>query len=315
MSDDLLENIILLKPMNQPKKKNFNSDSLSEYYPKEELISKFNHCLYYIKKENNYLNKVEQYSNSNDYDNIIKNNIEDKIILSQKLLQLKKRNWYNELKLISDEFKEGKDKSKKDENLFLYLKKITSVNEHFKCINNSISTYYNITFQSNKMFNPYFLKDINLPDINSSSWKQGFDWKGLHIIAIPGIYSDLIKKEIKAMNYCFFDYIQIKEKQDFKKDKRLSDDIIFPLIGYSVVNGIVIYVSALINPDKSFNNSSNFVDIFVDEIINHNKGIVDYSQSISNSDTNSSISTKEEESKKKIYELIVQIEKNYLIFK
>ena len=133
----------------------------------------------------------------------------------------------------------------------------------------------------------------------------------MHIIVIPEIYSDLIKKEIKAMNYCFFDYIQIKEKQDFKKDKRLSDDIIFPLIGYSVVNGIVIYVSALINPDKSFNNSSNFVDIFVDEIINHNKGIVDYSQSISNSDTNSSISTKEEESKKKIYELIVQIEKNY----
>jgi len=311
MSDDLLENIILLKPMNQPKKKNFNSDSLSEYYPKEELISKFRYCLYYIKNEKNYLNKVEQYSNSNDYDNIIKNNIEDKIILSQKLLQLKKRNWYNELKLISDEFKEGKDKSKKDENLFLYLKKITSVNEHFKWIINSISTYYNITFQSNKMFNPYFLNDINLPDINSSSWKQGFDWKGLHIIVIPEIYSDLIKKEIKAMNYCFFDYIQIKEKQDFKKDKRLSDDIIFPLIGYSVVNGIVIYVSALINPDKSFNNSSNFVDIFVDEIINHNKGIIDYSQSISNSDTNSSISTKEEKSKKKIYELIVQIEKNY----
>ena len=37
-----------------------------------------------------------------DYDNIIKENLSDKIILSQKLLQLKKRNWYYELKMISE---------------------------------------------------------------------------------------------------------------------------------------------------------------------------------------------------------------------
>ena len=305
ISNDISDNIFLSEIHIQ--QNNYSIDN-KDYY------------LYYLKNEKILLDKNEEYSTMDDYDNIINNDLKDNITSSQKLLQLKKRNWYYELKLISDFLNENINKIYKDNYLDLYLGKINRIYEQFNWIIDSISTYYNILFQNNKKLNPYYLNDINLPDIKSSLWTKGFEWKGLYIISMPEDKSFLIKKEIKAMKFCFFDYLQIIEKDYAKMDKKLSNDIIFPLIGYSIVNEIIIYVSAIINPDKTFNNNSNFVDFFIDEIISHNKGIINYYRS-NNSNfykktSNSSI--KEEENnaklnKKKVYELIGQIEKNYYV--
>ena len=310
ISDDILENIFLLKDPSQQQ-----SDSSTG----EQKITK-QFYLYYIKDEKNSLNKNVPYSTMDEYDNIIKNNINDKIILSQKLLQLNERNWYYELKLISDDLKENIDNTNSNDYLNIYLNKITTIYEHFHWIINSISNYYNILFQNNKKLNPYFMNGINLPQINSSLWNHGFFWKGLYIITIPENESYSIKNEIKAIKYCFFDYLQILEKNNCKIDKKLSNDLIFPLIGYSIVNGIAIYVSVLITPDRSFNNNSNFVDFFIKEIISHNKGIINYNSYKNKNNPNIifDISKKEEENKtkldkKKVYELIGQIEKNYYI--
>ena len=305
ISNDISDNIFLSEIHIQ--QNNYSIDN-KDYY------------LYYLKNEKILLDKNEEYSTMDDYDNIINNDLKYNITSSQKLLQLKKRNWYYELKLISDFLNENINKIYKDNYLDLYLGKINRIYEQFNWIIDSISTYYNILFQNNKKLNPYYLNDINLPDIKSSLWSKGFEWKGLYIISMPEDKSFLIKKEIKAMKFCFFDYLQIIEKDYAKMDKKLSNDIIFPLIGYSIVNEIIIYVSAIINPDKTFNNNSNFVDCFIDEIISHNKGIINYYRS-NNSNfykktSNSSI--KEEENnaklnKKKVYELIGQIEKNYYV--
>ena len=218
ISNETLENIFLLKSLNQ------QTDSTTEEY-----LNKNKYYLYYIKDQKNSLNKIEEYSNMDDYDNIIKENLSDKITLSQKLLQLKKRNWYYELKILSDYLSENIDKINKDDFFDIYLHKISKIYSHFNWIINSISTYYNILFQNNKKLNPVFLKDINLPEANSPLWKEGFEWKDLYIIAMKENKSLAIKNEIKAMKYCFFDYLQILESQDSNKDNKLINEIIFPL--------------------------------------------------------------------------------------
>ena len=317
LSDDILESILLLKPINKPKRINVSSEALSDFNSKKENINIKEFYLYYINKEKQNLDELNHFSTSDDYDKIIKNNIHDKIDLSQKLLQLNKRNWYNELKLASDEYKEIKNQKSKDNSLYFYLRNIIKIHEHFNWIINSISTYYNVLFQ-NKKFEYNFIKEITLPDNNSKLWNQGFVWKGLYIIALPENKSTIIKNEIKAIKYCFYDFIQILEKQNDTIDKKLTDEIIFPLIGYSNVNGIIIFVSVLINPDKAFNEDKNFLDLFINEIISHNKGVINYysNNNYNNSKVNS-ISTKDDESnnnkisQKKIYELIRQIEQNY----
>ena len=316
ISDETLESILLLKTINKPKKSNISSEDLIDFNQKKELINNKEFYLYHINSEKYNIDEIEYYSTSDDYDKIIKNNIQDKVYLSQKLLQLEKRNWYNELKLASDEFKNRKDKNKKDDSLYFYLRNIIKIYEHFNWIINSISTYYNMLFQ-NKKFEYNFLKENTLPDNNSKLWNQGFDWKGLYIIALPESKSISIKNEIKAMKYCFYDFIQILEKQNDNIDKILTDEIIFPLIGYSNVNGIIIYVSVLINPDESFNKDKNFTSLFLNEIISHNKGVINYySNNIyNNSYTSSNITTKDDENskqaRKKIYDLIGKIEQNY----
>ena len=317
LSDDILESILLLKPINKPKRINVSSEALSDINSKKENINIKQFYLYYINKEKQNLDEMNHYSTSDDYDKIINNNIHNKVDLSQKLLHLNKRNWYDELKLASDEYKERRRKKSKDNSLYFYLRNVIKIHEHFNWIINSISTYYNILFQ-NKKFEYNFIKEITLPDNNSELWNQGFAWKGLYIIALPEQKSTMIKNEIKAIKYCFYDFIQILEKQNDSIDKKLTDEIIFPLIGYSNVNGIIIFVSVLINPDKAFNEDKNFLDLFINEIISHNKGVINYySNDIYNNTNESSISTKDDEnnknkiSRKKIYELIGQIEQNY----
>ena len=309
-SDEEIENIFLLNDVNINKKNNLydsiNDLNLSYSYKKEDFNEKNkNNLLYIINDEENFIYKNKICSTQQDYDEIIEKNLNDKILLSQKILQLHERNWYNELKIISDELKEKRKKMELDNNYFnTYLQKMIKIYEHFNWLINSISIYYNIMFQNNKKLNPNFINEINLPGIDSPLWKRGFKWKGLYISVIQENNSKYIKNELKALNYFFFDYLQIIEKYGKDKESQISNDLIFPLIGYSIVNGMVVYVSVLINPDKSFNDSPDFVNKFIEEVIHHNKGYVGYYLKNSNLNT-SSIKTES------IFELVNKIEKKY----
>ena len=86
---------------------------------------------------------------------------------------------------------------------------------------------------------------------------------------------------------------------------------------------MIIYVSVLINPNKSFNNNTDFVNKFLDEIINHNRGYVDFNLNNNsfinsyNKSHNYSFSKTELDEKiikkKKLYELVGKLEKNYYV--
>ena len=318
LSDEEIENIFLLNNIINQKinlyesKNDFN---LTYNNRKEDFIEKNNNkLLYIINDEENFIYKNKICSTLEDYDKIIENNLNDKILLSQKILQLNERNWYYELKNISDELKEKRKQNELDNNYFnIYLKKMIKIYEHFNWLINSISIYYNIIFQNNKKLHSNFINEIGLPGIESPLWKRGFKWKGLYINIIKEKNSKYIKNEIKALNYFFFDYLQIIEKFGKDKESQISNDLIFPLIGYSIVNGMVIYVSVLIDSDKNFNDDPIFLNKFIEEVIHHNKGSVGFylnNNNFKNNNKNSDASSVKIEN---IFELVNKIEKKYNI--
>ncbi len=131
---------------------------------------------------------------------------------------------------------------------------------------------------SNAKYTFISTNDLGMPHIEDLCWLSGFDWKGVYIKIIPEHQSKFIIDEIKALNYLFFEYIQIIENYKFKdfdnKENKnlLSNEIIFPLISYAKFNGLILLCSNIINlysydlresdrDSKGFNNSkskSNF---------------------------------------------------------
>jgi hypothetical protein len=84
---------------------------------------------------------------------------------------------------------------------------------------------------------------------NSDEWSNGFEWKGLYIRVLTQ-YKRIkkLKREIKALNALFFEYIQLIENTKLNEvDNLLSNDFIFPLIGYCEYEDKVIMVSAVIH--------------------------------------------------------------------
>ena len=198
-----------------------------------------NECLYIINEESENVKKI--YSNDKEYYQNIKINLNNRIKLSNVLLSLSERNWYNELNDLNELLMKTRDK--------LDL----------------------------KIFDSYILKIVKI---------KGFKWKGLYIKIIDGDKNKNIIHEIKALNYYFFDYLQIIDKYQFKKDNQLSNLIIFPLINYSNINGKIMIASALINLDKNSINQNK-------EIINKNNGIIKLFSDLNNSILSNNI-TKEQ---------------------
>ena len=233
-----------------------------------------NECLYIIDDEPENIKKI--YSEDMEYHQNIKMNLNDKIKLTNTFLSLSERNWYNELNGLSELLIQTREKL--ELKVFnSYLLKIIKIYEDFNWIIDSISTYYINVKYKNTQFNNE--EKIGLPDINSEKWIKGFKWKGLYIKINNGDKNKTIINEIKALNYFFFDYLQIIDKYQFKKDNQLSNLIIFPLIGYSIINGKTLTVSALINVDN-INNLKNI------EIIKKNNGIIKLYSDLKNNNVN-----------------------------
>ena len=219
-SDEDIENILSLNYIsNKIDKISYSKNDLSLSQRDEAIQYRKSKLLYIINDEQKYIFKNKSYSTSDDYDIIIKNNLKDKIILSKELLQLPERKWYEELTSISNELKAKREKFHLDDNFNKYLKKIIVIYEHFNWLINSLSVYYNLMFQSKKLDVNLF-GEVALPGIDSPLWRRGFEWKGLYISTTPENHSKHIKNEIKALNYFFFEYLQIIEK--FRENKSFS---------------------------------------------------------------------------------------------
>ena len=208
-----------------------------------------NSCIYAVDNE---IEKDKLYSNHIEYYNNIKMNLSNRIKLSNEILISPERKWYDELIELSELLSKIRERLEY-KNFKAYLSKIVKIYEDFNWIIDSISYFYIYLNNQNLQFNK---EKIGLPDIKSEKWKNGFKWKGLYIKINEGEENKIIINEIKALNYYFFDYIQIIDKHQILKDDQLSNMIIFPLIGYSIINGKTLIVSCLINSDITYDENN-----------------------------------------------------------
>ena len=201
-------------------------------------------CIYAVDNE---IETDKFYSNRIEYYNNIKMNLSNRIKLSNEILILPERKWYDELIDLSELLTKMRERLD-IKNFKGYLSKIIKIYEDFNWLIDSVSYFYINLKNKNLHFNK---EKIGLPDIKSEKWKNGFTWKGLYIKINEGEDNKIIINEIKALNYYFFDYIQIIDKHQILQDDQLSNMIIFPLIGYSIIHGKTLIVSSLINSDEN----------------------------------------------------------------
>ena len=212
------------------------------------LKREYQENIYIITNKENIPQNEQNYSTEELYKKAKKN--KERFTVLNNILYLPERKWYDELIDLNEFLIKYREKFDM-KILSIYLVKLLKIYEDFNWLVDSISSFYTNIKYKNLAYNK---QDIDLPDINSDLWKFGFNWKGVHIQINEGENNKIIINEIKALNYYFFDYLQIIDRYQFVKDNQLSNNIIFPLIGYSYINGKVLYVSALIESEEKIKN-------------------------------------------------------------
>ena len=198
----------------------------------------------------NFNHKNHTFSTIDHYNQIINANVSNKYTTACKLLQLNERSWYKEKVSLSNRFSKDRDNSSNDQ-LNLFLQHTIKQHEHFNWISYSLSLYCYFNYFNKNNTKCSFFRDalkFNLPPITEGhKWYEGFQWKGLYVKLIqPYCYeATIIKEEIKALNYAFFDYIQILNNVIIEDSALiLSNEIIFPLISCIEIANMVLVVSA-----------------------------------------------------------------------
>ena len=257
---------------------NYNSDS-----------NKLKDGLYYFSEF--HFTQKKNYSTEKEFNNLLNSQIfQNKIILTNKLLNLQERQWYKESISLSDSLKINRENTYLETVSFdLYLNKIINIYNHFNWLTWAVSYYYfnSLLFNKNHWFNS---KNNNLPAYDNLDWIKGFEWKGIYIKVMTYQESKKIRNEIKALKYAFLDYINIIDtfKNKSGNNNLLSNELIFPFITYSYFGGIVIYFSVAI---KKF--------YYYEE----NSCIMEFSKDNSNTKSN----TKSFENKEKQFDEISEI--------
>ena len=212
--------------------------------------------LYYLNEFN--FNSNSKYSSSKDFDDLIQSEIfKNKINFTNLLLFLPERKWYKELIELSELIKLNRQKQNIDPLIFNdCLNKFIKIYNHFNHLVWALSYFYFNSLFYNK--STCFKNDkLNLPLHNSLEWIKGFEWKGLHIKVLTYEQSKKLIHEIKALNYILYDYFQLFNNNKINNKKNLiSNEIIFPLMSYAYVGGIILYVSVEI---KKFFYDENFL--------------------------------------------------------
>ena len=255
--EDDTENIISHLNEQIKKKDNNKKDSLILSFDDfENKENKEDFQLYYLNEF--YFNSDNKYSKEKDFDDLLQSQIyKNKVNFTNLILSLPERKWYTELIELSDKFKLLRQKRKIDDFFLLeYLNKIIKINNHFNHLVWALAYYY-----SNSLFlkkNYWFKNDkINLPCYNSLEYIKGFEWKGLHISVLTYDQAKKINREIKSLNCAFFDFLSLFNNNHNDINNLLSNEIIFPLMSYAYIGGIILYVSVEV---KKFCYDSNYLN-------------------------------------------------------
>ena len=255
--EDDTENIISHLNEEIKKKDNNKTDSLilsfDDFDNKGKNEEEFQ--LYYLKEFN--FNSDNKYSKEKDFDDLLQNQVyKNKVNFTNLILSLPERKWYGELIELSDKFKQLRQKKNIDD-LFLieYLNKIIKINNHFNHLVWALAYFY-----SNSLFlkKDYWFKNdkINLPHNKSLEYIKGFEWKGLHIRVLTYSQAKKVIREIKSLKCAFIDFLSLFYN-NFDDNNLLSNEIIFPLMSYAYIGGIVLYVSVEV---KKFCYDSNYLN-------------------------------------------------------
>ena len=266
------------------KKINYKLDYIIDVHNIDNKDNNYiNNTLYLIDDiSNNYKNKKENiyYSTEKDYNDIIRND-KDNIDINKiyiELLKLKERKWQDDLINISKIISTLRTQKKNNQEININdaLNKILTLYDHFNWIINSIAFCFSSIIYENKneTINQYNINSLHFPNYDSLFWFKGFKWKGLYIRIDKDINCiNNIKKEIKALNYFFLDYLHIIWNKDIhddleliNKNNILSNNIVFPLIGYCQINSFILIVSSIIKPENTYNNLEDLVEISDDKI-------------------------------------------------
>ena len=243
-----------LNPLEESSELNTNIDS-----------NKIKDSLYYFSEF--HFTQKKNYSTEKDFNNLLNSQIfQNKIILTNKLLNLQERQWYKESINLSDSLKINRENIYLEANSFkLYLRKIINLYNHFNWLTWAVSYYYfnSLLFNKNHWFNS---KNNNLPSYDNLDWIRGFEWKGIYIKVMTYEQSKKIRNEVKALKYAFLDYINIIDtfKNKSGNNNLLSNEIIFPFITYSYFGGIIIYFSVAIKKFYYYEDNSVFCEISKD---------------------------------------------------
>ena len=278
--------------------------------------------LYVIEPKNNMnddTNKNIKYSTNKEYKNIINKYSYDKILLAKHLLSLDERQWYNDLISISNILL---NKRERDQILISnkYIRKIIKLQEQFKWLIESLGNYFhNIIFGYENNNSSFENNKYNLPEKDIMKWFRGFKWKGIYIRVIPSEKSKILLDEIKALNYFYFDYLQLLEEYEYIKENHLLYQLIFPIIAYKEINGFFLFGSALINVNTdensikkgkdNYNTISQFITL--DSIINKNNEVINLYYDINDSINYNGLLKREKNTIKNSN--IETLEKNYYI--
>ena len=276
------------------KKINYQNENITDIH--NYFNENKNKPLYLIDDITNHLickKNEKHFSNENDFNQVIRHNKDNsnKLKICIELLKLKERKWQEEIvnisKLIS--YNRMPKNNIHHINLNYILQKIVLLYDNFNWLINSLGYVYNSFVYENKkeILNNYGAGILDLPSFNSNIWLKGFKWKGLYIRLDKNINCiNNIKKEIKSLNYFFFDYLHIIWNDNNKiiedsdaNNNILSNNIIFPLIGYCKINSFILIVSAIIRPEKNNN-------ININDIVKQSKGIIELNSKINNGENN-----------------------------
>ena len=272
---------------------NFNINNLN-YNNDSNINSETNETNLYYFSEFHFTQK-KNYSSEKDFNNLLNSQIfKNKILLTNKLLNLQERQWYKESISLSDSLKANRENIYIDTASFtLYLNKIINLYNHFNWLTWAVSYYYfnSLLFNKNHWFNS---KNTNLPSYDNLEWIRGFEWKGIYIKVMT--YNDAKKviKEIKALKYAFLEYIKIIDTFNYQSNNLningnlLSNEIIFPFITYTYFGGVVLYFSGAIK--KFYYEENSFIESSKD-----------------NSNSNTKANTKSFENKEKQFDEISEI--------
>ena len=268
-----------------------NVSNIDEYNIYNNIINDNNY------KNRNYLEKpIIFYSELNlnidkgscinasiNYKNIIEKSLYlTKFSLISEILNLKQRDWNNELISIYEEcvFFKNNNNNNKD-----FLSKLINISEEFNWICYSIAElYYSTYVLESNLTEDIKLEDYGLPKVSEiKNWTDGFEWKNLFIKLIT--YNDYFlnyKEEIKSMKALFFDYLKYLLELESNKNLNTNnidndDKIVFPLFNFLNASNLVIIITPIIskitnnndnktNHNNSFNNiSDNFINLDFNE--------------------------------------------------